>query len=244
MATIQDALITPSLRDLNIVGAVDAPEAEDSDLALYWLNVILDAWNADLKAVYTETFADFVFTPNLSPHTIGPTGATWTAARPVSLEWASVGFNNVTPELFTPIDVRDYNWYKSQPVPAMTMTFPTDVYYQADYPNGKLYFYGVPTVAYACRLWYRTVLAAVTLATTLALPPGYQQALLRTLEEALLIAFKQPPRQDIKDAARAARALVFENNIVIPRVRTQDSGMPSPRLGGGNFDWRSRTFTH
>lgn len=245
MATIEDALTTPALRDLNIVGASDAPEAEDADLALFWLNVILDTWNADRRAVYTETFDDFVFTPNLSPHTIGPVGATFTAPRPLSVEGCSVGFNNTNPEVFTPISVRDYNWYKRQSVPGLTTTFPTDVYYQANYPNGKLYFYGIPTIAYGCRLWYRIVLSQVTLATTFSLPPGYQNALLRTLEEALQIPFKQPPRQDVHAMAIAARSVIFDNNTIVPRVASRDSGMPdgSGSRGGGNFDWRSRSFT-
>lgn len=243
MATILDAIVTPMLRTLNICGAVDAPEAEDAALALEITNRIFDSWNADRNASWAERFDDFVFTPSLNPHTIGPSSATWaTTLRPVSIEWASVGLNNVSPTVYTPINVRDYNWYKQQAVPGLTTTMPTDVYYQPDVANGKLYFWGIPTVAYGCRLWYRTVLAQVTLATTFTMPPGYLDAVINTGAEMCTLPFRRPLPPLLEKLARKARARIFDNNIIIPRIATQDSGMPGQSMGGGNFNWRSRSW--
>ena len=174
-------MITQSLTELRVARAGDTINPEDMTLGLYLFNRLLDQWNANGRAVYAERFDDFTLTASLSPHTIGPTGATWTlAVRPVKLFACQI---NIGSNTFIPVTVRDAAWYQGQAAPAHTESVPTDVYYRPSWPNGSLYFYGVPPTAYTARLWTETLLAAVAQTDTFTMPPGYQTAIELTLAE-------------------------------------------------------------
>jgi hypothetical protein len=146
-----------------------------------------------------------------------------------------------SPAVYQPVTIRDDAWYANQPVPDLTMTFPTDVYYGASWPLGQLYFFGVPTVAYGVRIWMRLVLGAVAQADDVALPPGYRQALTLSLAEEMANSFGQTVSASLERRARQARATVFGNNDDVPRISTRDSGL---NMGGpvmSSFNWKNRS---
>lgn len=236
MPTIGD-LVTSALTEIRVARAGDVVNPDDMATGLYVLNRLLDLWNANDRAVYSESFDDFTLTPSLSPHTIGVGGTFALTVRPVELLDAAVNLGG-SPATFIPIMVRDKAWYAAQAVPAQTASFPTDVYYKADWPLGKLYFGPVPTTAYGVRLWTRTLLAAVTQDATFSLPPGYQAALELTLAEELAPSFGQSVSADTARRARQARAIVFGNNDDTPRLATADAGL---QRGSAGFNYLTRS---
>lgn len=240
MPTITD-ILTDALIELRVARAGDVINPDDADVALRIFNRLLDAWNADDRAVYNDTFTDYTLTPSLNPHTIGPGGTFNVTVRPSSLEAAALNLGG-SPNVFTPITVRDYVWYAGRSVPALTMAVVTDVYYAPDWPLGKLYFFGVPTTAYGVRLWARGILANITDPTiAFSLPPGYQDALTLTLAEWAANAFGQSAGA-IASRASEARALIFGQNDETPRISTTDSGMPSEGSARGSaFNWMNRS---
>lgn len=249
-------LCTDALLKIRAARAGDVQSPDDLAFALQVLNELLDVWNTDDRAAYTVNFSDFTFVPNVSPTTIGPSGSAAGATdpnfvvsqRPREIQYAAV---NLGGNVFTPITVRDDAWYQRQTTPAITQTFPTDLYYSPDWhdPNGTglaygdLYFWGVPTVAYVCRLWMRILLSQVALTDQFSLPPAYYHALKLTLAEWIAEDFGQPVTPTLMMQAREARETVFGGNVQVPRLQTQDSGMPGRgRLGGGDFNYGSRSF--
>lgn len=230
--------------EIGVLAAGETMSAEDADLALKKLNRLLDNWNAERCAVYAQAFNTYVLTPSLSPHTIGPTASspTWTATqRPVTIEGANLVFTTPTPDVAIPINLRDAQWWQAQSVKALTSDVPTDLYYQPDWPLGKLFFWPVPTTAYSVELETRILLAQLGLDDTFTLPPGYQDAVTLSLAESLLTAF---PTADVAGMiigqAAKARARIFGNNDITPRIPTLDSGMPSKR--GGYMNYLTREF--
>jgi hypothetical protein len=217
--------------------AGDVMNPDDAELIRQIYNQILDAWNADGRAAYAVTYTDYTLTPSLSPHTIGPGGTFVVTVRPEALVDAAINLGG-SPAAFVPIHVRDQHWYARQPVPAQTTTYPTDVYYEANWPLGKLYFWGIPTTAYGVRLWTRVLLSAITDPTTdFSLPPGYQDALVKTLTEEIAEAFGQP-RPD-PAIASLARDRIFGNNDPDPTIATADAGLRG-QGGGTGFNWLTR----
>ena len=234
MAVTALDVVTSALQELGVTNAVDPPSAEDAALVLGKLNRILDNWNAEREAVYAETFPLFTLTPNLSPHTIGPSGTFVTVQRPVSLDGAQLLISGIR----YPIYVRDVDWWQAQGLKTVTSTIPTNVYYDPTWPNGSLYFHLIPSAAYQVELRLRTVLATpVTLTTAFSMPPGYEDALTLTTAEQSAAALKVPLAQTTLRSAEKARARIFNNNLQIPRLATRDAGLP----GGGSayFDYRS-----
>lgn len=218
-------LVKAALREIGIINAVDEPSAEDADFALGLLNRIVDNINAERGQVYADALLSDTLTPALSPHTIGPVGATWTVAqRPVAIYAASLvnGTTRTPLRVFTGLE----HW--SGLVDPETSGTPTELSYVAEWPLGACYFYPVPDAALTVELYARVVLSAFDLMTTITLPPGYQDAYILTLAEALTPAFGQAAQlsqMTVRNAAKA-RARIEANNAPSARIPTVDAGMP------------------
>src|SRR3972149_6140403 len=89
--TIQD-LCQDALLEIGVLAQGESIQAGDAAFTLGKLQRLLNSWNANRRAVYATTFVTNPLTPSLSPHTTGPTGATWTVTqRPGSIAGAGGG---------------------------------------------------------------------------------------------------------------------------------------------------------
>lgn len=219
-------LVTDALLAWNIVAAGDPLENGDAVYVLRTLNRILDDWNADRAAVWADNFTSFTLTPSLSPHTIGAAGTWVTPQRPQRIVTATLTLPGGSQ---VPIGVRDAAWYASLSSPTLTSPMPTDVYYEPDWPTGKLFFYPIPTTAYAVAICTRVVLARLALVDAFSLPPGYRSAITLTLQEEIAESYEKTISSQLEKRARQARARIFAANRITPRLRTRDAGL----AGGG-----------
>lgn len=239
MSIVVNAFLRLALAEIRVARAGDVVSPDDQDDALAIFNELLDALNAEERALYTNNITTFTLTPSLQPHTIGlaantPT-FTVTIARPADIKFANLVLTNVTPNVRIPLNLRDEAWWMDQRVRGLTSSIPTDLFYASDWPNGAINLWPVPLTAYGLELNYSTLLAQVAATDTFDLPAGYQQALRLTLAELLAPAFGQTVAQSTKDKARDARARVWGNNDTIPNLCTRDAGMPGGSGGGWNF---------
>lgn len=235
---------TAALQELGVYQPSETPAPEDLAYALAKSNRLLDNWNAERAAVYNVGFTTYTLTPMLSPHTIGPSGTLTVPQRPVTVDAANLILNNVTPNVRMPLDlVNDQQW-NAISVPTLETTIPTALYYSPDWPNGALYLWPIPTIAYGLEIETRTVLSQVTLATAISLPPGYLDAITLSLAESLI---GQYPRAGVAETlipqAAKARARIFANNDVAPLIRTQDAGMPSSSARTETFNYLTRQWS-
>jgi hypothetical protein len=235
-----NAFLTAALVEIKVARVGDVVNPNVMDYALTVFNELLDALNLDERAIYSHSLATVGnLTPALQPHTIGvaanaPT-FTVTIARPSSIIAANLVLAN---SIRSPITIRDDEWWMNLRAPAITSAIPTDLNYRADWPNGALYLWPIPTTAYGLELETDTLLAQMALIDPLDLPPGYQQALRLTVAELLAPGLGQTVSESLALKARDARARVWGNNEVIPLVNTCDGGMPGLSQGGG-FDYRT-----
>lgn len=241
--------ISGALTEFNVLQPGRSPTARDGDWCLFLLNELRDFWNAKRETVWAEIFSQFTLVPGLQPHTIGPTGATFTlAVRPVTIDGASLLVNNVTPAVKNPINLRDYQWWLANSTAnqtyanTITSSIVTDIYYEPDWPNGKLFMFPAPTTAYGLILVTRTLLGPVVATDTIDLPPGGQRAFRLTLVEALCSSFGRAVPAQVEKLARQARAQFFGNNILVPALVTRTSGMPGSAHHRPDFDWRTGTI--
>lgn len=234
--TVQD-IVTDALTEIGVLAPGEVASAADAAIGLRRLNQILDMCAARKLYAYTQLFSSHTLTPNLNPHLIGPTGSTTLVVtqRPVRIESASLILNNVSPNVDVPINIRDKDWYAQQSVKPLTSSVPTDLYYQPDFADGKIYLWPVPTTAYGLRLetWgLLSQFAAITEA--FSMPPGYRNALMLTLAEALCNPFGAKPTELLVRQAHAGRMAIQGNNNKSPRNQTADFGMPGARRGSGS----------
>ena len=234
-------LITEELAEIGAYAQGEVPSAADAQFALSKLNRMIDSWNAQRLFVYDLTFQQFTLVPGLAPHTIGPVGATFTVAkRPVRIEAANIVLNNVAPAVLSPLNIRDDGWWQNQRVPNVTTTLPTDLYYSPTFPNGSLYFWAVPSVAYGVQLWLWEILVEYTsLVTTISLPQGYRSALVYSLAEELCPSFGKVLSPSLAMLAAKSREIVKSPNSMSPNISTMDAGLPDANYSSlPSFNWR------
>lgn len=226
------------------IGAFAPGDSIDVALANFCLsraNQILDNWNAQKEASWAQEFLSFSFIANQQDYTIGPSGADFTTAntRPVTIDGGNVILNNVTPAVQNPIQMRDWQWWLTLTVRQVTTTFPTDCYYEPNWPLGVLHFWPKPTVNYGLELVARKTLAQVTLADSFNFPVGYQNALMLTLAESLSVPLGRTLQPGTVTKAQQARARIYANNAFTPELSTQDAGMPSNSRNRASFNYRT-----
>lgn len=228
MANTYGDLVTDALAKIRMARAGDVPNPNDMAFGMRALNRLIDGWNAERPRVYREFFQDFTLTPSLDPHTIGPTGATFTVTgtRPVSIDAAGLNIGG-SPATYQRITVYDWRYYASRAQPGLSTALPFALYYDPAYTNGNgnCYFWPVPTSALGVRLWMRQVLASVAQTDNVTLPQGYEIALLWSLARFFSSDFGQAWPADNERQYTQAIAAIEGNNDVVPTIATRDSGM-------------------
>src|ERR1017187_6821801 len=146
--TIQD-LIYNALTEIGVIAQGETLSAADANFALSKANDMFDEWSARKVYAYSMDFTAYTLIPGLSPHTIGPSGATFTVpVRPMRIESATIILNTSSPNVEIPIAIRDDQWWANERVKSLLSQIPTDLYYNPKFPNGELYFWPVPNLAY------------------------------------------------------------------------------------------------
>jgi hypothetical protein len=237
-------IIYAALKELN---AVDSGAPGDASLmadGLELLNNIFDDWNGERGKVYADSFLSFTITPNLNPHTIGPTAATWTMTqRPVTIEGIQVVLSTGNPVPYVYLRPRDAAWWQRNPSPTVTANYPTDFYYDPTWttaaPNGSVFMWPVPTTAYPVQVWTRILLAQLTMNQQISLPPGYNYALRMELAKRGAVAWRKQWTPQQEQLTLRAIAKLEANNSQNPRIMTADAGMPRTGSGSGlpDFMW-------
>lgn len=224
-----------ALTEIRIARAGDVIPAESMTFAFNKFLRLLDLWNADQRAPYAVGFPIFTPTPNLQPHTLGPTG-TWTLAQaPIEIKAANLIINTSAGgvPVRMPIRIRDAAWWADQRVRGITSAFALDLYYsrggpsEAQWPNGSVYLWPVITSTYQIELQLDGLFPSLLLTSAFYMPYGYRDAITLALAVSCCPGFGQTASKDLKDAAMEAKALVFGRNNLSPNLVTQDAGMPS-----------------
>lgn len=242
MSTASD-LISNALFEINYAAPGESISSADLNFCLNKLNRMLDQRNAQRLFTYNVTFvSSYVLTPNLSPHTIGPTGTFVVTQRPMEVKAAAIILNNITPNVTQPLTIRDDDWWANERVKSLATSLPTDLYYSPDFPNGSLFFWPVPNTAWGLELETRTVLAQLALTDTISLPPGYEEELTMSLAEALCAPLNRDAKvsAQVSSQAMRARAIIKGANSFSPRISTQDVGMPTKTVSTrSDFNYRT-----
>lgn len=236
-----------SLVEINAASAGQPVQPEVFALALDTLNMILDQVNATDQKLYADLFSEYAITPNLQPHTIGPTG-TWAyaIARPNLIPQAALILNSGSaPYPRVPLTPLTYQQWQDLSVPGLATSVPNWFFYNPTSPNGSFYFYSVADTAYRVQLLTRQMLAQVTAATTFQQPPGYWAALMYLLAKTLKSPLRKPWSAEQEQLLTQACLAAFGSNSLELTLATADIGMPRSGAGGRlqDFNWMTGQIT-
>lgn len=250
MPKAQDIIID-ALTELNVVSPGESIDAALINKGLSQLNRMVDSWATERLMIYTNVFQTFTLTAGHQPHSIGPAGNApapdWVFgvagdSRPVRVNAANLVINNVTPSYNVPLNLRDSAWWAAQRIQGLSTQWPTDLYYDAAWPNGNCYLWPVPTTAWGIQLELPTTLTQFNLTTNFTMPPGYWDATVWNLAVRLWPSMSEGEQLDpvVAEMAQMSKAKIKALNAKAPNISTGGDGLPT---GGGHhrshFDWRT-----
>jgi len=236
MATTRD-IIEDSLRLIGVLGTgMTSTDAEAQD-ALRQLNRMLETWNLEsMMSFSTDRHNTLALTASTQTYTIG-TGGTFNVTRPIEIEGASIRFNPSSEDTEIPLGILYEEQWHSIPDKDTESTVPSSLYYEPEYPLGKVHLWPIPSVnTHQLILYVRNPLGALAaLATTVQFPPGYEEAIVYNLAVRLAPGFGRPPDVFVIDTARTTKAKIKIANAR-PRYMKMDEGLT--KSGGGVWDNR------
>jgi hypothetical protein len=239
-------IIRRAMEKVNIWAAGETPDTAEANTALQELNFLLDQWAARKLYVYANQFLNFTLIPGKLPMTIGTVENSpdfvVTTQRPIEVLSAQIVLQGGDPQVqMPPLNRRDDAWWANQNIKNLNSTLPTDLYYSADWPNGSLYFWPVPTVANQVQLQLFTAIPQfASLTDSFSFPPGYADALSLSLAE--YVGTRWPGSlltPDLKVQAQQARKTIQMLNNISPRLVTDAPSSPSVNSVRPDFNFLS-----
>lgn len=191
-----------------ILGADQTLSSGDAQLILRRLNRMLDSWSNERQMIFATQTDTFLMSPGVGSYST----ALMTAGRPISIQSMKVTFQN----LDYPVNFIDQQQWNSITVKNID-AIPTNCFYDPTFPNGTMNFYPRPYAQFLCSVDTQRVLSApVVMATDLALPEGYEAAIVAGLAVDIWPSFKgkQPVPRDLKEDKTQTRAVLKRTNYV------------------------------
>jgi hypothetical protein len=201
-------MIKASLRLIGVVSADETIDAGTAANAKQVWNMMLGLWGNEGLMIYAVVDSAYDLQIGVGSYTIGP-GGVFSGVRPISIDSAFV--RDSSNDL--PIALIGEDEYFSISSKAATSVYPTHLYYKADYPEGVIYVYPIPSIINPLHLIYRKAFTEVSeLSDALSLPPGYEMALRYNLAVELAPEFGVTVPALVFNRAMKAKALLKTTN--------------------------------
>ena len=237
-------LVTFVLRAVGIHGVGQTPLAENANVCLDTLRMLIAQWSRKRWLTWHEQDVSCVSTGN-TYYSIGGVGADYPVGRPDKIHAAFArmepfgGPNPVdlplaiveAPEDWSRITIKDLK------------SLPAAVFYDSAFPVGRVHFWPVPSAGqYEMHLALKGALPVYTsLTDPLALPDEYTEALLWSLCVRMSMLYGLPARPDHAAAMRQAI-----NTVEMANSQIRMLSMPAALMGrGGDVStWVGRGLNH
>lgn len=233
-------IIYSTLRLLGLLRAGQTPSTVETADGLSALNVLIDNWNTERLNIYTVGVASFPLTTATQSYTIGPSGATFTSARPIKIENAGLLIPNTGLSnnfLRLPLKMLTKAEWDQIDEKGTTADYAEGLYNDQNFPNSTLYLWPIPV--FSSGVTSLEISAWVPLAsfpdltTDVALNIGYSRALQYALAIELQPRFKEATLQptDVQIAAESKDAIRALNAAIGPAEPTMAPTNATPDGG-------------
>lgn len=227
MSTVSE-IITGALRDLNVYAHNETPSGSEMVDGLQDLNELLDSWSNDGFVTNFETKETLTFTAGTGIYTIGSAGdfdTTW----PVDIRGAMVVLSDGSE---IDIELISADQYRSIVDKDLQSDIPEYLYYNKQFPLGRLYFWPYPQTALSWILdSYKALSNYTSTGTTITLPPGYARALRKNLALELAGQYGKSPSQALVMQAMESKANIMRNNVKEVLMQSDAAGLGSDPMG-------------
>lgn len=223
-------LIRGSLELIGAIGIQETPSAEEQSRALSSLNVMLSGWSIKGVVVFAR-LRELLTLTGASSYTMGPSGSLNTS-RPVDIYRAALEDQSSNPKLEIPLRIFTPDEYAAIPQKSLSSTFPTGIFIDWTNPLITIYPWPIPTIANKIALYSKKPLSTISdLSADLALPPGYERAIMYNLALERAPAYGKTPSDDVRVVASDSFGDIQRANLKIEPV-----GVDPFLVGAGGFD--------
>ena len=148
------------------------------------LNRMLDAWNTEHLALWTELRTTYALTGAKQDYTIGPGASDFNTTRPMTINRASILLNyasSLPAEL--PMSILTYQEWQQITVKAINTPIPQCLYYETSAPVGTIHLWPAPSNSASQLILYteQQFSQVETLTDTYTFAPGYVRAIIFNL---------------------------------------------------------------
>jgi hypothetical protein len=223
--TTARTLVRKSLQKAGILTKNEQPSADEVNDGLDTLNDMLSSWSNETLLMYARVSESFAVSAGTASYTIG-SGGTFSTVRPMNIASAYFRANSLDYPL---TDISDTSYddditSKSQP------GIPEEFMYVRNVPLGVITLFPVPSQAGTLHIRSEKVLTQMVLDDTVALPEGWEHAIVHNLAVILAPEYGQEASGTIvKEAGRSKAAIAR----TVARNRNMDT---PPLTGEGGFD--------
>ena len=222
MATVND-ILKRAQRLIGVSSIGEALSADEAADGLAALNSMVGSWaNEKLMLFKFETVST---TQTAQSFTIGPAGAIVTA-RPVEI--VSAYRRDGTRDI--PVDVVSRERYEAESL--KSQTGPVEmVYYKPTFPDGTVFVWPVPSGETLFLTLQQPLTAFAAVADTIALPPGYDEALAFNLAVLLAPEYETEASPTVQRRAMTSKKVLKSVNNEVPELELDPAmyGRPSDR---------------
>lgn len=191
--------------------------AEDAAIALARLNMMLDSWSLEPGTVWALDQDSFTMTPAVASYST----SLLAGGRPQGIKSVRVSLSGIDWPVMSNIDETTYNaiGYKA------AAGIPTLVWVNNTMPDATMYFWPTPYAAFTATVaCWGLLQGPLTLDTVITTPPGYDLAVVDNLALLTCSSFGRTPSQELKESAKASKAIVKRSNS---RPREMLTGLPT-----------------
>jgi hypothetical protein len=228
MSLVSD-IINDSLFYIGAYGPGETVATEDQTFGLRCVNRLLDSWSAQKLSPIGVKNVQYALSGAAS-YTYGP-AKTWAATtRPIKVKAAST----ITASgIETPAQIVTAEEWVQIRDKVRTGLFVRQLLYDGGYPTGIVYVTPIPAAG-NCSLWtYEAITDFANLTDTVALPPGYETALIKAFAMELCIPFGRPIPEGLPQLAQAAMMTIQTLNSEILGVPMQGAQQAQQQQPGG-----------
>ena len=202
-ATTND-LINGALRLIGVLAEGETPSADTSNDSLTAMRQMVDSWNTESLSIFNTQEQVFSWPSATRMQSLGPSGD-FIGNRPVALQDSTYFIDPGTGVSYAIVLITQ-GQYDGIALKTVSSTFPQVMWVNTAFDNVQMYIYPVPTRVLEWHfVSYEDLTNPVTLADTLAFPPGYLRAFRYNLAMELAPEFGVEPSAQVQRIAMTAK---------------------------------------
>ena len=239
------SVIESAMRLIGVIARGQSASAEEQKYGLATLNDMIESWNLQRVLIYETSRELCTLAANKNPHTIGLAfdggqAGDFNIARPPNIQGASLIQLGTNTELA--IRILSKEQYQRIPNKGTVGTYPNELWYEREWPLGKIHLYPVPAEASQLVLYiWKQLDSGLALTDKFKVPPGYLRAIRFNLAVELASEFGMVASKEVSRIAMESKAAIASLNNDEPSYMEIDPSLTGIGVRSG-YNIRSGEF--